>query len=139
MSLLLDTSVIIASLDGDEPHHAACDRLVAAGGHKLYAHGLAEAFSILSGGRHGRRLRPALAARLIEDSVLPHVQLVHLTGKETMAAIADAERRGARGGAIYDLLHLMAARKARVTALVTLDTRDFRALERPGDPEIRSV
>ena len=42
MSLLLHTSVIIASLDGDAPHHAACDRLVATGGHKLYAHGLAE-------------------------------------------------------------------------------------------------
>ena len=139
MSLLLDTSVIIASLDADEPHHAACDRLVATGGHKLYAHGLAEVFSILSGGRHGRRLRPALVARLIEDSVLPYVQLVHLTGKEAMAAIADSERRGARGGAIYDLLHLMAARKAQVQALVTLDTQHFQALAKPGDPVIRSV
>ena len=139
MSLLLDTSVIIASLDGDEPHHAACDRLVAAGGHKLYAHGLAEVFSILSGGRDGRRLRPALVAHLIEDSVLPYVELVHLTGKETVTAIADAERRGARGGAIYDLLHLMAARKARVQAIVTLDTRDFQALAKPGDPVVRSV
>ena len=139
MSLLLDTSVIIASLDGDEPRHADCDRLVAMGGHKLYAHGLAETFSILSSGRHGRRLRPALVARLIEDSVLPYVELVHLTGRETMTAIADAERRGARGGAIYDLLHLMAARKARVQALVTLDTQDFQALTKPGDPVIRSV
>lgn len=25
MTLLLDTSVVIASLDPDEPHHAACD------------------------------------------------------------------------------------------------------------------
>ena len=139
MSLLLDTSVIIASLDGDEPRHAACDRLVATGGHMLYAHGLAETFSILSGGRHGRRLRPALVARLIEDSVLPYVELVHLTGKETMAAITDAERRGARGGAIYDLLHLMAARKAQVQAIVTLDMQDFHAIAKPGDPVIRSV
>jgi predicted nucleic acid-binding protein len=138
VSLLLDTSVIIASLDGDEPLHTACDRLLAQGGHCIYAHALAETFSILSGGRHARRLRPALVAQLIEDSVLPFVQLVHLTGKETMTAIADCERRGARGGAVYDLLHLAAARKAGVQAVVTLDLRDFQALSKPGDPIIRA-
>jgi predicted nucleic acid-binding protein len=138
MSLLLDTSVVIASLDGDEPHHAACDRLLAAGGHRLYAHALAETFSILTGSRQGRRLRPALAVELIESSVLPFVDLVHLTGKETMAAIADTERRGVRGGAVYDWLHLAAARKAGAQALVTLDVRDFQALAKPGDPAVRT-
>jgi predicted nucleic acid-binding protein len=138
VSLLLDTSVIIASLDGDEPHHAACDHLLAQGGHCIHAHALTETFSILSGGRHARRLRPGLVAQLIEDSVLPFVRLVHLTGKETMTAIADCERCGARGGAVYDLLHLVAARKAGVQALVTLDLRDFQALSKPGDPIIRA-
>lgn len=133
----LDTSVVIASLDGDEPRHAACDRLLAAGGHLLYAHALAETFAILTGARHARRLRPGLAAQLIEESVLPFVRLVHLSGKETMAAIADAERRGARGGAVYDLLHLMAARKAAAQVIYTLDARDFQALSKPGDPPIR--
>lgn len=138
MSLLLDTSVVIASLDGNEPRHAACDRLLAAGGHRLYAHALAETFSILTGSRQGRRLRPALAVELIESSVLPFVELVHLTGKETMAAIAETERRGVRGGAVYDWLHLAAARKAGAEALVTLDVRDFQALAKPGDPYVRA-
>lgn len=138
MSLLLDTSVIVASLDSDEPHHASCDRLLSRGGHKFFSHGLVETFAILTGGRHARRLRPALAAQLIEESVLPFVQLVHLTGKQTLAAIADSELRGARGGAIYDLLHLAAARKAGVQTLVTLDVRDFRALLRPGDPTVKA-
>lgn len=137
MSLLLDTSVVIASLDGDEPHHAACDRVLALGGHRLLAHGLAETFAILTGGRLARRLRPSVAAQLIEDSVLPFVQLVHLTGKETFAAIAEAERRGARGAAVYDLLHLAAARKVGAEAVLTLDVRDFQALVRPGDPPVR--
>lgn len=138
MSLLLDTSVVIASLDADEPSHAACDRLLAAGGHLLFAHGLAETFSILTGSRMGRRLRPALAAELIAQSVLPFVELVHLTGKETMAVIAETEKRGVRGGAVYDLLHLAAARKAGAEALVTLDLRDFQSLARPGDPSVRA-
>ena len=38
----LDTSVILPSLDPDEAHHAACDRVVAAGGNKIYVHALAE-------------------------------------------------------------------------------------------------
>ena len=63
---------------------------------------------------------------------------MHLTGKQTLAVIADSERRGARGGAIYDLLHLAAARKAGVETLVTLDVRDFQALQRPGDPTVEA-
>jgi predicted nucleic acid-binding protein len=136
VTALLDTSVVIASLDADEPRHAACDRLLCAGGHRLYAHALAESFAILTGGRMSRRLGPAAAASLIEDSVLPFVQLIHLSGREVMRVLADAEQRGARGGAIYDLLHLQAARKAGADALVTLDVRDFEALRRPGDPRV---
>ena len=133
---LVDTSVVVASLDPDEPHHLACDRVLAAGQHKLYAHALAETFSILTGGRLGRRLHPAAAAGLIQESVLPFVQLVSLSGKEVMAALATAQARGARGGAVYDLLHLVAARKAGVSRLLTLDVRNFQALVLQGDPHI---
>lgn len=138
MSALLDTSVVVASLDPDEPHHTACDRLVSAGGHRLYVHALAETFSILTGGRQGRRLSAAAAARLLDESVLPFVQPVALTGKEIMASLAECEARGVRGGAVYDLLHLAAARKANVDTLVTLDVRNFQALARPGDPRLEA-
>lgn len=138
MSALLDSSVVLASLDADEPRHTACDRLVAAGGHVLYVHALAETFSVLTGGRAGRRLRPAVAAALLEDSVMPYIQIVALSGKETMAALADCEGRGVRGGAVYDFLHLAAARKAGVERLLTLDVIHFQALSRPGDPRIEA-
>lgn len=136
MSGFFDTSVILASLDPDEHHHAACDRIVAAGGGHLYVHALAETFSILTGGRQGRRLSAAAAARLIEQSVLPYVQTLALSGTEMMAAMAECESRGVRGGAIYDWLHLAAAKKAGAAVLFTLDLRDFRSLARPGDPRI---
>lgn len=138
MSALLDTSVVVASLDPDEPHHAVCDRLVSEGGHKLYVHALAETFSILTGGRQGRRLSAAVAARLLDESVLPFMQVVTLTGKEVMASLAECEARGVRGGAVYDLLHLTAARKANVDTLITLDVRNFRAFARPGDPGLEA-
>lgn len=53
-------------------------------------------------------------------------------------ALQECEARGVRGGAIYDFLHLIAARKAGTEALVTLDLRDFQALARPGDPRIEA-
>ena len=137
-STLIDTSVVVASLDADEPHHLACDQVLAAGAHRLYVHALAETFSILTGGRQGRRLRPAAAASLIRESVLPYVQLVSLSGKDVVAALAGAEARGVRGGAVYDLLHLVAARKVGAARLLTLDVRDFQALVRPGDPRIET-
>lgn len=136
MSCLLDTSVLLASLDPGEPAHAACDRWVAAGGHVVYAHGLAEVFSVLTGGRQGRRFGAAAVERLIRQGVLPFVRVVHLDGGELMAALAECEPRGVRGGAVYDWLHLAAARQAGAEALVTLNQRDFRALARPGDPRI---
>lgn len=139
MSRSLDTSVLLASLDADEPHHAACDRLISAGGHMVYVHALAETFSILTGGRQGRRLSAATASQLIEHSVLPFVTVQVLSGKDVVAALAECEARGVRGGAIYDWLHLAAAKKAGAEALVTLDSRDFQALSRPDDPRIEGV
>ena len=139
MSHFLDTSVLLASLDPDEPNHVACDRLVASGGHGVYVHALAETFSILTGGKQGRRLSAALAARLIQDSVLPYVRAEALSGPEMTLVLAECESRGVRGGAIYDWLHLAAARNAGAEALVTLDQRDFRSFARPGDPRIDGV
>jgi predicted nucleic acid-binding protein len=136
---LLDTSVLLASLDADEPRHAACDQLVSAGGHRVYVHALAETFSVLTGGRQGRRLAPSVAARLIQESVLPFVRVEVLSGLEMMAALSECEARGVRGGAIYDWLHLAAARKAGADALLTLDVRDFQAIGRPGDPRIEAA
>jgi predicted nucleic acid-binding protein len=136
--LFLDTSVVLASLNPDEAHHALCDRLLTDGGCWVYGHALAETFSTLTGGRLTRRVGPAVAARLIADSVLPYVQVQVLTPKELVAALAACESRGARGGAVYDWLHLAAARKAKANAFVTLNLRDFQALSRPGDPLIQS-
>jgi predicted nucleic acid-binding protein len=138
LNTFVDTSVVVASLDPDEPHHAACDRLMAAGGHALYVHALAETFSILTGGRLGRRVNAAVATRLLDQSVLPFVSVQSLSGKDILAALSECEARGVRGGAVYDLLHLAAARKAKAAVLVTLDARNFRALAKPGDPRIEN-
>jgi predicted nucleic acid-binding protein len=42
---LLDSSVVLASMHEDEPHHEACSALLLEGGHALYVHALAQAQS----------------------------------------------------------------------------------------------
>jgi predicted nucleic acid-binding protein len=132
----LDSSVILASLHEAEPHHDACNTLLLQGGHALYVHALAEVFSTLTGGTQGLRIGADLAHRLLRESVLPYVQAVTLDADEVMSALAHAR---ARGGAVYDYLHLVAARKAGAEALVTLDVKHFAALTRQGDPRVESV
>jgi predicted nucleic acid-binding protein len=132
----VDCAIIVAALVESEPDHAACTRLLDRAGLSVYAHGLTEVFSSLTGGRSGYRLPAAEVAELIEDGVLPYVEPVTLSMKEMLSAMRDTQSRGVRGGAIYDYLHLVAARKARAPVLYTLNISDFRPFHRPGDPEI---
>lgn len=53
-----------------------------------------------------------------------------------LAAMREAESRGVRGGAIFDYLHLAAARHAGAQRFYTLNVSNFRAFYREGDPEI---
>lgn len=138
MTVAIDTSVILASLDPGEPMHAACDRIVSSGEASIYLHALAETFSALTGGRGRPRLQADVAAALIESDVLPYVKPHGLNAKELATALHECRDRGVRGGAIYDFLHLVAARKAGAHKLVTLDARDFRAFHRKGDPPIET-
>lgn len=138
MTMLLDSSVVLASLKEDEPSHDACSKLLLHGGHCLYVHAIAEVFSILTGGARTPRIDADIATQLLRESVLPFVKSIALTERDIMSALADAKARGVRGGAVYDYLHLVAAKKAGVDAVATLNLRHFQALTRPGDPRIES-
>jgi hypothetical protein len=93
-------------------------------------------FSSLTGGRSGYRIPAHQVVELIESSIMPYVQVATLSSKEMIYAMQETESRGVRGAAIFDFLHLVAARKAKATRLYTLDVTDFRSFHRPGDPEI---
>lgn len=136
MMVSVDSSILVAALRTSDPHHAECAAVLDQGGLHAYVHALAETFSTLTGGYVVPRVSAAQAASLIEASVLPFVSAASLTEREYLAAMKDAEARGVRGGAIYDFLHLVAARKAKANRLYTLDVTDFRSFHRPGDPEI---
>ena len=137
MTSYLDSSVLVAALIEDEPAHESCLQLLRGKNLVAWSHALAESYSTLTGGRLGIRVSPAIATELIEASLLPRLQLVDLTGQDLMNAIRGTHAIGARGGAVYDFLHLTAARNAGAKALFTLDTRHFEVITRKGDPEVK--
>jgi predicted nucleic acid-binding protein len=134
----LDTSVLVAAVVATESHHAACGRLLDQGVVGFYVHGLAEFFSTLTGGRKAFRLSPQQAVELLETDYLPFLQITTLTAAETLRGMRECSSRGVQGGAIFDYLHLVAARKGKAERLFTLNLSNFRAFYRDGDPEICS-
>ena len=135
--IYFDTSVMLGAVRKDEDHHPACLAALGKGG-CTSIHAMLEAFSILTGGRSGQRYSPSFAARLLGVSFEKQLQPSSLTWKECHAMLAEAQGRGIRGGAIYDYQHLVCARKSGAAVLLTLNTKDFLALARPGDPDIQA-
>ena len=138
MTLYLDSSVLVAALIEDEPSHEACLRLLRRPSAAAWSHALAETFATLTGGRLGLRLSPGTAATLVEESLVPRLKVIELGSAEIRAAIRGAEAGGVRGGAIYDFLHMAAARKCGANTLYTLNARHFQPLTRPGDPGVEA-
>jgi predicted nucleic acid-binding protein len=136
MSALLDSSVVIAAIVESEPYHGECAALLAAPGALIYQHALAEIYSYLTGGHLTPRVPPELAVEIVQDAVLRGTKVIELKPAEVLKAMQQCQQRGVRGGAIYDYLHLVAARKAGAERIYTLNVRDFRAFHRSGDPTV---
>lgn len=136
MIVALDSSILVASLAERERCHAACESLLFEQDCRIYTHALAETFNALTGSRLGYRFPASAVATLLKESVQSHVKVILLNEDDILAAMQQAESRGVRGGAIYDFLHLVAARKAGAVRFYTLNMDDFMGIWRPGDPEI---
>ena len=138
MSALLDSSILVAALSSDESSHDECLALVREGRHFVYFHALLETFCALTGGRRHTRVDAALAAAMIERTVCASTTTIELAPVEAISALHTARSLGVRGGAVYDFMHLVAARKAGAKCIYTLNLSDFEAIRREGDPLICS-
>lgn len=134
--IALDSSVLIAALVPTQSHFKASAVILREGGRVVSAHALTETFSTLTGGKLSLRLLADDALRLIRDNILSLVSLIELRTEDLLTAFSEAQARGVRGGATYDYLHLFAARKAGAEKLFTLNSSNFQAFWRVGDPEI---
>jgi len=124
-----DTTALVAAMVEDEAHHEFCaEALGNADDGYASTHSLAECYATLTGGWLGVRLSPADAASLVRQNIHDRLSLVSVSGSEYMKVVEAAGPAGARGGAIYDLLLLACARKAKAQKIYTLNRRHFVAL-----------
>ena len=124
-----DTTVLVAAMVEDEPHHPVCAQaLEDAKNGCASIHSLAECYATLTGGRLGVQLSPVDAVRLVRHNVHDRLSLVSLTAGEYLRLLEATGPTGARGGAVYDLLLLACARKAKADKIHTLNHRHFMAL-----------
>ena len=94
------------------------------------SHSFTEVFSTLTGGRLGIRYAAEDAAEMIA-SLSGDLDIVELGAAETVDALSRAGKLGVRGGRVHDYMHAVAAKKAGVGKLVTLDEGDFVGLAGP--------
>jgi len=124
-----DTTALVAAMVEDEAHHEFCaEALENADDGYASTHSLAECYATLTGGRLGVQLSPGDAASLVRQNIHDRLSLVSVSGSEYMTLVEAAGPAGARGGAIYDLLLLACARKAKAQKIYTLNRRHFVAL-----------
>ncbi len=129
MSVLFDSSALVASCVAAHPQHRWALKSIdsSAEAARICAHALAETFAVLTS---AYRLPAATAIELVE-AVSEWATVVELNASDYFAALRLVQRANRSGGAIYDALHCVAAAKAKVSHIVTLDPGDFASLA-PG-------
>lgn len=142
MNVCFDTSILVAALLKQHPHHAvAFPYLKSAheGAIKAHitTHALAELFATLTALPLKPRLSPTDVQRLLDSSILPHFTIIPLNAKIYKEAITLTGTQHLTSGAIYDALHIIGARSVQCQQLQTLNLKHFKALA-PADAMIIS-
>ena len=137
MRVLFDTSVLVpAVVDQLANHEAALDALVAytAGEHAGYCstHALAECYATLTALPLRRRVLPAEARQLVEESILGRLTAVPLTRDDYIAAVRRVSHGGFASGVVYDALHICCAERIPVDRILTSNLADFERLRPAG-------
>ena len=137
MRVLFDTSVLAPAVIDQLPNHeAALDALLGYtdGEHSGYCstHALAECYATLTALPLRRRILPAEARQLVEESLLGRLTAVPLTRDDYVDAIRRVSRGGFASGVVYDALHVCCAERIPVGRILTANVSDFERLQPAG-------
>ena len=137
MRVLFDTSVLVpAVVDQLANHEAALDALLGytAGEHAGYCstHALAECYATLTALPLRRRVLPAEARQLVEESILGRLTAVPLTRDDYLDAVRRVSHAGLASGVVYDALHVCCAERIPVDRILTGNLTDFERLRPAG-------
>jgi predicted nucleic acid-binding protein len=131
-----DSSALIAAMVQEEEHHAAAFKaLVDATAGFTSTHALAEIFATLTGGRLDFQLAPNDAFHVIDTNIGHRIRVTELSLGDYRQAMQRSHASGARGGAVFDMLHLEAARRGQAERILTINVRHFQTFA----PDIRGI
>lgn len=133
---VFDSSILLAALFDSEVHHVACKSLVTSGTFGVWSHSFAETFNTLTSGKIKPRPSAENIAKALRSSIRPRATILQLPEDQMLTAFDEAEKRGVRGGAIFDYLYLVTARHHTAALFYTLNSGHFESFWREGDPAI---
>lgn len=133
MNLFFDTSVLVAASWIGHPHHVpafSALRQAAAKSNRAWMsqHSIAEIYATLTSAPFTPPIHPSEALRILEENILPHLQLARLGPEDYREVIRDMASAGWRSGRIYDALILRCAEKQPIDRLYTFNVQHFREL-----------
>jgi predicted nucleic acid-binding protein len=133
MKIFCDTSVLVAGAVRSHEHYTRAFTVVERVASKkdrgvVSVHSLAEMYAVLTRLPLIPRIQPAEAAKIVSDNVVRHFNMQTLNAREHAASVSAAAENGVIGGAIYDVLLLAAAQKAKPDRIYTFNVAEFRRL-----------
>lgn len=119
MKTYWDSSALILALSDN----SVKERLVSEGG-ITRSHTFSEIFSTLTGGRLGVRVTTKDAVKMIEG-LSKLLEVAEINHNVILSAMRQAEKKGVRGGRIYDYIHAVVAVEYSCDQIYTLNIKDF--------------
>lgn len=136
-SFLPDTSVMVATVCTWHEHHERAitemeRRITERESLVIATPTLIETYAVLTRLPPPHRLSPKDALTIIDTSFLSHGSLTSLDNKTFRPLLREAADHDIAGGRTYDWVIAACARAARVTTLLTFNTRDFLSFRLDG-------
>jgi predicted nucleic acid-binding protein len=133
VNVYLDTNIVVAdAVEAHEDHTRAVSLIQEAQRRRwtlfISAHGLAESYAVLTGTPFSHSVSPAEAWLILQENVFQLFEIQSLSRTDYTEVIRNCAAQGWSGGAIFDALHLQAARKANCTRIYTFAVQDFRRI-----------
>ncbi|HMV43278.1 MAG TPA: PIN domain-containing protein [Leptospiraceae bacterium] len=131
--LFFDTSVLIPAFAEAHPNHKQCfSFLEKISNQKIEvvtsAHALLEFYSVFSKLPLKTRISPLEIKEIIEKNIYPNFKVIALEEKDYKEIILQITSLGLSGGIVYDLFHVVAARKVKSNAIITYNEKDFQKI-----------
>jgi hypothetical protein len=122
-------------VEEEEHHGAALKTLADSADGFTSTHAIAETFATLTSGRLEIQLTPDEAMQIIDANVIRRLRVVDHPLSDYQQAMRNSQKVGARGGAIFDLLHLQAARRGAAKRILTINVRHFQIFA----PDLKNI